>query len=57
MSSNWVLVLVNSYVMPITEFGYFFFDRGHLEVAMIVSLVTYQGASIKDLKIVKEFLC
>ena len=39
-------MFVNSYIISITEFGYFFF----LTVGIcIVSLVTYQGATIKDL--------
>ena len=32
-------------MLSITEFGYFFFNC----VRQLVSLVTYQGASIKDL--------
>ena len=50
-------MVVNSYVISITEFGYFFFDCGYLEVAMYCFKVHLLRILEFSIEIVEEFLC
>ena len=44
-------MVVNSYVISVTEFGYFFFNCRYLKAAMYCFVGNIQGASIKDLRV------